>query len=544
MRLFGNIRIGVRLAGAFTAVCACLLIAVAVGLWGQHEAKTATGRLALAADLQHDALTAKFRTADFNGWQSGYAFDIQRGVKGAASDDVGQRKNFLASTAAFKQDVATMEGEPLTAAEKAAADTALSTFGEFMALDDQIIAAFRTGSASGFAKAGDMVSGSAIDTMNKIVAAIDDLVSLTGAQAETAKADAESTANTSRTLMLIAGALSLALAGLLAVLVTRSITLPLGKTVATLRSVAAKNLTVQAPAEGRDELGTMGRAVNSTLEVLLGAFGRISDHSRTLAGASHELTMASGRIAEAAGNASGQSERVASAAEEVSRSVQTVAAGTEQMTAAILEISGSASQAASVAATGVSSAREAGETIAQLGRSSAEIGEVIKLITSIAEQTNLLALNATIESARAGEAGKGFAVVASEVKDLAQETAKATEDIAGRVQAIQHDTTAAITAIDRITGIIGQVNEFSTTIAAAVEEQTATTAEMSRNIVEAATGSGEIANNVAGVASSAQVTAEGVAEAQETAENLELMSRELHEIVDQFQVTGSPARAR
>jgi methyl-accepting chemotaxis protein len=220
----------------------------------------------------------------------------------------------------------------------------------------------------------------------------------------------------------------------------------------------------------------------------------------------------------------------------VSRSVQTVASGTEEMNAAIREISGSASMAAGVAASGVESAREAGETIGQLGRSSAEIGEVVKLITSIAEQTNLLALNATIEAARAGDAGKGFAVVASEVKDLAQETARATEDISGRVQAIQHDTDAAVAAIDRISAIIREVNEHSTTIAAAVEEQTATTNEMSRNIVEAATGSGEIAESVTGVATAAQITAEGVAEAQETASQLELMSRELNDVVTQFRI--------
>ncbi|WP_433383887.1 methyl-accepting chemotaxis protein [Actinoplanes sp. CA-142083] len=537
MGVLSNLKIGARLAIAFTGVCLCLMAAVAVGLWGQQRAKAASGELAAAAQLQHDALTAKFRTADFNGWQSGYAFDIQRGVKDADSDTVGQRKNFLASAAEFKNDIAVLEADNLTSAEKDAVATASASFDEFMATDEQVIAAFRTGTAAGFAKAGDLVSGAALDYMQKIFTAIDDLVGLTNAQAAAAKADAESTANTSRTLMLVAGALSLCLAAGLAVLVTRSITQPLGKTVATLRAVAAKNLTVQAPAAGRDELGTMGRAVNSTLEVLLTAFGKISEHSRTLAGASHELTVASGRISAAANDASGQSDRVASAAEEVSRSVQTVASGTEEMNAAIREISGSAAMAAGVAASGVDSAREAGETIGQLSRSSVEIGEVVKLITSIAEQTNLLALNATIEAARAGEAGKGFAVVASEVKDLAQETAKATEDIGARVQAIQQDTTAAITAIDRITNIIGQVNEHSTTIAAAVEQQTATTAEMGRNIVEAATGSEEIAEGVSGVATSAQVTADGVVEAQETAENLEIMSRELQEIVDQFQVT-------
>jgi methyl-accepting chemotaxis protein len=536
MGFISNIKIGVRLAAAFTGVCVCMLVALGIGWYGQSAASASTGRLAEASDMRKDADALEFRIADVNGLQNGYAFDILRGVPGAASDTSGQRKTFLASADAFRADVAQILSDGLSADERAAATAASDEFDHFMALDQEIIAAFRHGTPQGLDRAGDQVSGAAVESMTKIINDVDELTTLTKAAADLAQKEAEQASSTARTFMIIAGVLALALAVLLAVVVTRSITGPLGATVATLRAVADKNLTVRAPDTARDELGSMGRAVNSTLDVLLATFSRITDHSRTLAGASHELTASSGRIASAAGDASGESERVASAAEEVSRSVQTVAAGTEEMNAAIREISGSASNAAGVAASGVDSAREAGETIGQLGRSSAEIGEVIKLITSIAEQTNLLALNATIEAARAGEAGKGFAVVASEVKDLAQETAKATEDISRRVAAIQQDTDAAIGAIGAITGIIGQVNEHSTTIAAAVEQQTATTNEMGRNIVEAATGSSQIAQSVSGVATSAQVTADGVAEAQRTAENLQAMSRELQEIVNQFQV--------
>ncbi|MBU2669174.1 methyl-accepting chemotaxis protein [Actinoplanes bogorensis] len=536
MRFLSNIGIGARLAGAFTGVCLCMVIALGLGLWGQHRASAATDDLAASAALRRQALMAKYDAADLNGWQNGYAFDILRGVAGATSDSVGQRKSFLTSSAALEETLTGLRNADLTAAEDTSLAAAEGYYQQYMASDSEVIRLFRAGTPRATAQAAALVAGRTTDQMKAIVGAIDQIVEATTAEAARARVNAQSSADTARNFMIVAGLLALALAALLALLVTRSITGPLNATVDTLRAVADKNLTVRAPDQSRDELGVMGRALNSTIEVLLQAFNRISDHSRTLSGASSELSTASNRIAEAAAGASGQSDRVASSAEEVSRSVQTVAAGTEEMNAAIREISGSASQAAGVAASGVDSAREAGETINQLGRSSAEIGEVVKLITAIAEQTNLLALNATIEAARAGESGKGFAVVASEVKDLAQETAKATEDIAGRVQAIQQDTTAAIAAIDRISLIIGQVNEHSTTIAAAVEEQTATTAEMSRNIVEAATGSGEIAENVSGVATAAQVTAAGVAEAQETAERLEVMSHELQQIVDQFQL--------
>ena len=176
-------------------------------------------------------------------------------------------------------------------------------------------------------------------------------------------------------------------------------------------------------------------------------------------------------------------------------------------------------------------AESTNHTVAKLGESSAEIGNVVKVITSIAEQTNLLALNATIEAARAGEAGKGFAVVASEVKDLAQETARATEDISRRVEAIQSDTSNAVAAIGEISQIIARINDYQLTIASAVEEQTATTNEMSRSVSEAASGTTDIAANIGGVASATQATTATLAEADRTVTELATLADELQAAV-------------
>jgi methyl-accepting chemotaxis protein len=225
---------------------------------------------------------------------------------------------------------------------------------------------------------------------------------------------------------------------------------------------------------------------------------------------------------------------VSAAAEQISRSVETVSAGSEEMGASIREISQNATEAARVASDAVAITASTSATMNKLGESSAEIGNVIKVITSIAEQTNLLALNATIEAARAGEAGKGFAVVASEVKDLAQETARATEDISRRVEAIQADTNGAVTAIEEISRVIARISDFQTTIASAVEEQTATTSEMNRSVSEAASGTGEIAENITGVAEAARITSQGVTESQQATADLARMSQELNTLVSNF----------
>jgi methyl-accepting chemotaxis protein len=260
----------------------------------------------------------------------------------------------------------------------------------------------------------------------------------------------------------------------------------------------------------------------------------IADNTTSLAGASEELTSVSQQMSSNAEQTSAQANVVSSAAEQVSQNAQTVSSGVENITASIREISESANEAARVASESVRVASAANDRITKLGQSSSEIGEVIKVITSIAEQTNLLALNATIEAARAGEAGKGFAVVANEVKELAHETGRATEDIRQKIDAIQDDTGEAVEAIGKIGTIINKISDFQNTIASAVEQQTSTTCEISRNVSEAAIGSAEIAQNITQVVSAAESTAEGAGNMQMSALELARMAADLRSLVEQY----------
>jgi hypothetical protein len=258
---------------------------------------------------------------------------------------------------------------------------------------------------------------------------------------------------------------------------------------------------------------------------------KVAANAQTLGSASEELAANSEQMVGNAEETAAQAGVVSSAAEEVSRNVRTAATGTEAMSASIREIAKNAQDAAKVAATAVKTAETANATISKLGDSSAEIGKVVKVITSITRQTNLLALNATIEAARAGEAGKGFAVVANEVKELAKETARATEDISLKIEAIQTATQSAVAAIAEIGGVIDKINDYQNTIATAVEEQTATTNEISRNVTEAARGSAEIAQNIIGVATTAKCTTSGASDTQKASAELSRMAAELQGLV-------------
>ncbi len=302
----------------------------------------------------------------------------------------------------------------------------------------------------------------------------------------------------------------------------------------TLAAAARGDLTASVNVTGDDAIGQMGKAVSKLLGDLRASVAGIAGNSEALAAAAEELQVVSLAMGVNATETSEQASRVTRTSAQVSTNVETVSTGAEQMSLSIKEIARNAAAAAKVANQAVTAAQVTHETIAELGRSSAEIGLIVKLITGIAEQTNLLALNATIEAARAGEAGKGFAVVANEVKELAKETASATEDITLKIEAIQSDTQRSVDSIAGILSIIAQIAEFQETIASAVEEQAALTSEIARSAIEANRGSIDITSGLQTVAHAAESTACGVADAQVAATEVARMSNSLYDLVAAF----------
>jgi methyl-accepting chemotaxis protein len=435
----------------------------------------------------------------------------------------------LATTiASLKQSITTLH-DPTAAADF---DRFAELVGKWQQIrDEQLLPAVQVFDTP---RAQDIVRGPLAKADDAFAGPLDQAAERVTARVAPDAQSASDTYSSGRTLMLGTLAIGIAVLALLSVLVARMITVPLGQVSKVLRGLADGDLTGSADIDSRDEVGQMANALDTAMASVRQTVSALADNADRLASAADDLSRTNDQISASAEQTARQVATATEAAQGINASVTDVASGADQMSSAIQQIARNATDAANVATEAVQSAGEASSAMNQLDDSSREINAVIKLITSIAEQTSLLALNATIEAARAGDAGKGFAVVASEVKELAQETARATEDVAQRVHAISTDTAAAVAAITRINQVIEKINEYTTTIAAAVEEQTASTGEITGSLSEAAVGSEAIVRTMDTVGAAAAVTSNGSAESQAAAADLARMAGELTALVGNF----------
>ncbi len=518
MKLVGSINAKVM---ALTVLAVLAAVAVGVTAIGGMEARVSRMAVALRAlhyqaeadeanhAIQYDVLVAGTATTP-DGRKA--ALDDLARRRVALSQAVGESQTLLQGVGGgeqLRQDFADLR--PTLDAYEAAAGAVVATLGSQPGKVAAVVAVQATFDAR----------------FDQLTAKINEF-------ADAAKLQAERDATSARNRTIVLLVLVAVVVPGVGLMIRRGVNRTTSQILTVVDAAADGDLTRQVTVAGEDPIGRMGQGMARFLGDLRTSIGGIGQTAETLAAAAEELLMVSQQMAATAQTATDDAGLVSARAGQVSASAGSVAAGTEEMGAAIGEIARNATVAAGVAASAVQVAEEANATVAKLGVSSAEIGEVVKVITSIAEQTNLLALNATIEAARAGEAGKGFAVVAGEVKELSRQTANATADIATRIEAIQADTKAAVAAIGEIGRTIAAIDGSQATIAAAVEEQTATTSEISPSVAEAASGSAAIADSITGLARASAQTSGGVVEIERAAQQLTGMATELRQLVGHF----------
>jgi methyl-accepting chemotaxis protein len=391
--------------------------------------------------------------------------------------------------------------------------------------------------------AGNDYADVATPTGDAVVKTVGEMVTSWEEMNEKAKEELAASTQSLIWMLTISTLLSIGIGIAVATFMSRRIATTTQLVLGQTRAIADGDLTrAEMKIEGTDELADLTVAVNQMQMSLNKVIQSIRDTAEQVAASSEELSATGQQITANSEETTAQAKVVSEAGHQVNTNLQTLASGAEEMNSTIGEIAKNATEAARVSGEAVEAANSANQTVLKLGDSSVEIEKVIEVITSIAQQTNLLALNATIEAARAGEAGKGFAVVANEVKELAKQTAKATEEIKQKIAVIRENTGGAVEAIGGIKGVIDKVSHISTVIATAVEEQSATTSEMARNVTEAARGAATISDNIKGVAEAAQSTSTNVGESQTASEHLSKMANQLRDLVGQFKVADESRR--
>ena len=504
----------------------------------------------LEADMMHDALRA----------------DVLAALRAGRDGTEASRQEVLTDLAEhvenFRTSIAENAGRDLGAETKAALDEVTPRLEAYIQSAESIVAQSFENNFSAEAEFPKFLD--AFRELEVALSAVSDLIEQSVSAAESSAND---TATLVRNALVIAGLIIMAILAAVAVMMIATIVRPINAMAAAMATLAGGDKTIVIPAQGRkDEIGKMAAAVQVFKENMIktdqmtaeqeemkkraeiekkAAMNKMADDfESTVKGvvnavstAATEMQSSAQAMSSTAEETSRQSTAVAAASEEASTNVQTVASATEELSASVAEIGRQVTQSTQISAKAVADAQATNRTVENLDVAAKKIGDVVQLINDIASQTNLLALNATIEAARAGEAGKGFAVVASEVKSLANQTAKATEEIGAQITAIQSEVGQSVEAIKGIGATIQEISEISTTIAAAVEEQSAATQEIARNVQQASAGTSDVSTNISGVTQAAGETGQAAGQVLSAAEELGRQSVTLQQQVDEFIAT-------